>query len=168
MDLSTLEWRRPLYRFLCDEMLFGLGKWLRAAGYDTSLIAISIDDRFIIEHAVRENRLLLTRDKQFLTMDATEKTVVYLKGNSIEVCIHELTEKLKIDWLYRPFSRCLVCNTLLVESSEEDALMQVPPKVRTFVKDFVYCSSCKKVYWDGSHTKKMSEQLHVWQKKQKP
>lgn len=34
-------------KFLCDHMLSRLGKWLRAAGYDTEIIVSSISDHEI-------------------------------------------------------------------------------------------------------------------------
>ena len=49
---------------LCDRMLIRLGRWLRAAGYDTEIAADAIADRLLLDHAIREGRLLLTRDRK--------------------------------------------------------------------------------------------------------
>ncbi len=152
-------------KFLCDEMLAEVGRWLRIAGYDTEIVEKSIVDGEILKRAIAEHRCLLTRDREFLSMHAPEHSLVYLNGNSTEVCISLLNKELKINWLYAPFSRCLACNELLVKPSLEDTLTQVPLDIRETSDDFSYCTGCKKVYWNGSHTQKMLEQLHDWQKK---
>ena len=51
-------------RFLCDEMLRGLGRWLRAAGYDTVIAGGGIPDRALAARCAEEDRVLLTKDRQ--------------------------------------------------------------------------------------------------------
>ena len=55
-------------RFLCDAMLGGLAKWLRAAGYDTYYASEGTDvsDRSLTQKALEERRVLLTSDGGFL------------------------------------------------------------------------------------------------------
>ena len=149
-------------KFLCDQMLAGLGKWLRAAGYDTEIIENSEKDREIHDYALKEQRCLLTRDHHFLQMKMPEKSMIFLNGNSIIDCVRELNRVFDVNWLYQPFSRCLVCNTLL-EKPNDQMLEEIPSKVRSEAKQVWYCSHCKKVFWEGSHTVRMSKQLHLWQ-----
>src|SRR5215208_6379836 len=49
-------------RFLCDAMLGGLAKWLRAAGYDAYYAreGTDVSDRTLTAKALRERRVLLT------------------------------------------------------------------------------------------------------------
>ena len=49
-------------RFICDEMFGSLARWLRIMGHDV-LYLKDIDDDAIIEVANREDRFILTRDK---------------------------------------------------------------------------------------------------------
>lgn len=65
-------------------MCLELGRWLRIAGYDTAIIDNSIEDRKIFEMAVEEERRLLTRDRYFTKLDPERKTVIYLKGESLD------------------------------------------------------------------------------------
>lgn len=132
-------------KFLCDQMCGGLGKWLRIAGYDTLIIETSMPDQKIWQMARDEKRTLLTRDTHFLEMGGDH--VIVLQGNTIEECAEELIHKIGIDWLYAPFSRCLICNNGLTAMSGP----------------YWYCLHCHKMYWDGSHTKRMLQQLHKWQ-----
>ena len=149
-------------KFLCDEMLAGLGRWLRVAGYDTEIVTETILDRDVLMLAKKEKRLLLTRDREFLEMSDAKGVVIYLSVNTIEECAHQLSTLVKINWLYRPFSRCLVCNSLLEKAPENKILEQVPEDIRRQSKLCQYCSRCDKVYWMGSHTKRMLKKLQTW------
>ena len=60
-------------------MLAGLGKWLRAAGYDTKIITEPAEDQEIFQEAIAEKRLLLTRDSHFLQMQP-QNCVIVLKS----------------------------------------------------------------------------------------
>ena len=52
-----------MLRFLCDEMLHGLGRWLRAAGYDTVIADGGLSDRAVAARCTDEHRVLLTKDR---------------------------------------------------------------------------------------------------------
>lgn len=149
-------------KFLCDQMVFNLGEWLRAAGYDTAIIKAPLKDEDLLKLAIHENRLLLTCDKHFLKMKNTN--VIFLKGKSLLEWAAELNEKLKINWLFSPFSRCLICNELLEKADEKIILEKVPLNARLSSKNFWYCKNCKKVYWEGSHTDRMKQQLQKMNK----
>lgn len=151
-------------KFLCDEMLARLGRWLRAAGYDTEIAKQGQSDSEIIERAKLEKRLLLTRDTHFLEM--TKEDLIWLQGNLLEECIAELMLKLPINWLFKPFSRCLVCNRELVRAPPS-SLTHVPERICQEKPMFWHCDVCQKIYWDGSHTKRMLQQLHEFQAIQK-
>ena len=49
---------------LCDEMLKGLGKWLRGAGYDVLVLPDGSSDRELIQMAVEEHRVPITRGRE--------------------------------------------------------------------------------------------------------
>lgn len=148
-------------KFLCDHMLYRLGKWLRAAGYDTEIVMTPISDHKILSHALLTDRRLITRDRHFLQMKAAIPILLYLKSNDFEACIKELNQKIKINWLYAPFSRCLMCNTLL-EQPEPECIEQISFSIRKKKNTFWYCPFCRHIYWEGSHTEHMHHQLQVW------
>lgn len=150
-------------KFICDQMLVHIGKWLRAAGYDTALAEESQSDREILAVALKENRLLLTRDRHFLEMEEGADLVIFLVGNEIEECIQELNRKINIDWTYKPFSRCLICNTVLEQPGPEVNKDELPADVISEAKELWFCPTCKKLYWEGSHTHHMLSQLKQWQ-----
>ncbi|GMR18063.1 MAG: hypothetical protein BMS9Abin33_0464 [Gammaproteobacteria bacterium] len=149
-------------RFYCDEMLKRVGRWLRAAGYDTVITNNELTDREMIRQAVDENRCLITRDRKLAEFRYADEVVLLLESNDMEQCIQELTQRIHINWLYRPFSRCLLCNTELAPA-EANAWQRVPPESRKSADALSICPACDKLYWSGSHTRRMKEKLAGWQ-----
>jgi uncharacterized protein with PIN domain len=145
--------------FLCDEMLQRLGRWLRVAGYDVVIANGGQSDYELLRQAIDEGRLLLTRDREMAKMRRARDTVILLQADSLEACARELAERLPINWQWRPFSRCLQCNTPLTTATAEQrqaAPSDVTPPV-------YYCPTCQQVFWDGSHAQRMREHLARWQ-----
>lgn len=142
-------------------MLQRLGSWLRAAGYDTLIESDGRDDYALLREAIAEHRQLLTRDRKLLEYRRAPGHVILLEGNNLEQCAASLSRQLVMDWQYRPFTRCLVCNT---ELRPADASWQaaVPADVRR-KEGTLYCPTCNKVYWDGSHVRRMRHRLRQWQ-----
>ena len=145
-------------RFLCDGMLTGLGRWLRAAGYDTQVAGNGRPDSGVVTEARAQRRLLLTCDRALAT--GADGGVLLLAGNDLAAWARELTATLGVDWLYRPFTRCLNCNTPLQPAREEQHAA-LPPALRS-VKDVRYCSCCDKLYWEGGHLRQMRQRLREW------
>ena len=148
-------------KFLCDEMLGRLGRWLRAAGYDTLIITGSLSDREVMDIALTQDRWLITRDRHFLQIKEGKDLVVWLHSNHMDDLALELSEKKDINWMYRPFSRCMLCNGVLSIAKEKD-LFQVPEGVVLRGEEVTFCPACRKSYWQGSHTGRMLEKFKQW------
>lgn len=149
-------------KFICDQMLSRIGKWLRAAGHDTAIVTESISDREILERAISEERLLITRDRHFLSMKRGAPLLHYLKSNDFDSCMDELNRQIRIDWLFAPFSRCMICNHLLDKVTDEELLNHIPSKIRHQKNEFWHCSACRQYFWEGTHTQNMRRQLNRW------
>lgn len=145
-------------RFLCDEMLERLGRWLRAAGYDTAIAPSGSDDRTLVEQARAEERWLITRDRHMARFRNGDGRIVLLQANDTAALAAELSERFRIDWLRRPFSRCLDCNTPLQPASPAQ-IERLPPGKQAFAADAWYCPHCDKVLWRGSHVRRMRHTL---------
>lgn len=136
-----------------------LGRWLRAAGYDTGLAINGESDRELFNRARREGRLLLTRDRKLQEYRDADGTVVLLYADTLDAQARELRQRLDIDWLHKPFSRCLVCNTPLRDGAPADAV--IPDDIdRGPLRS---CPGCGRVYWQGSHLWRMRARLEAWQ-----
>lgn len=148
--------------FYCDAMLAGLARWLRAAGHDTCL-ANSEGDTSLLQAAMAQNRILLTRDRDLARRKAPTGRVLLLESERVPEQAHELKRILGVDWLYDPFTRCVVDNTpLRIATGEEIAA--VPAGVRETREHFTVCPTCGRVYWHGDHHRRMRERLLGWQK----
>jgi uncharacterized protein with PIN domain len=154
--------KRFVMKFVCDEMLKRLGRWLRAAGYDTVIKEDGADDRQLLNLALRENRLLITRDAKLIEFRDAPGTVVLLRANNLEDCIRELTQRLKIDWFYRPFSRCMICNNPITVAPAQK-WNELPNSVRSHIRHLYYCPHCDQLFWEGGHVQRMQRKLALWQ-----
>lgn len=144
--------------FLCDEMLQRLGRWLRAAGYDTAIAAAGEDDGELVRQAVAEERWLLTRDREMALLRNGHGRVVWLEQTALTGQIAAVTQRFAIDWLRRPFSRCLECNTPLVPATPAQ-YAQLPALALAVSPEAWYCTRCDKLYWEGSHVRRMRHTL---------
>ena len=149
-------------RLLCDEMLHGLARWLRAAGYDTGIAGHGLADRTVFDLAIREARILLTCDREFLSRRDAERRVVMLPACGLDACVRELRTRLDIDWLRAPFTRCLIDNTPLV-AADREARNTLPPKAQRLPGPVRTCPECARMYWPGSHVRRMRARLTAWQ-----
>ena len=57
------------------------------------------------------------------------------------------------------FTRCLLCNTILDELPRDEARSLLPLKSRDLPGPTRRCPSCGRVYWLGSHARRMRETL---------
>jgi uncharacterized protein with PIN domain len=145
---------------LCDEMLTGIGRWLRAAGYDTAIAAGGASDDDLLARARAEDRVLLTCDRSLAGRGAPG-AVVLLSKEGLDHAAAELRERLQIDWLHAPFSRCLLDNAVLEEATPA-VLGGLPERTRQGVGPITVCPDCGRVYWPGSHVRRMRARLGHW------
>jgi uncharacterized protein with PIN domain len=143
-------------RFLCDEMLLRLARLLRAAGYDTYLAHDGQGDAELLEIARAENRVLVTRDKKLAA--AAHPRAVVVEGRGAHAEAEHLAGLLPIDWTLAPFTRCLVDNAPLREAAP-DEVARMPAQSRARPGPFRACPACGRLYWPGSHVKRLGERL---------
>lgn len=148
-------------KFLCDEMLQRVGRWLRAAGYDTRIANPGTSDRELLQLALEEGRWLITRDRKLTEHRHAVDAVMLLRGNTVDQCIRELRSRLAIDLDYQPFSRCLRCNSPL-EPARAEHLHEMPIRARALSASARHCPHCQQLYWAGSHVRRMRERLRTW------
>lgn len=148
-------------RFLCDRMLERLGRYLRAAGYDTAFAESGETDGMSIGRIEREDRILLTCDRELAKRANAHGTAILLPGNGLDAAAHALGKQLAIDWLSAPFSRCLVDNTRVVPAGPEDRA-RLPPSARRIGDNVMLCPECGRIYWPGSHVRRMEGRLRRW------
>lgn len=152
-------------RFLLDGMLGRLARWLRILGYDTEYRS-DLSDNELLTAAAKENRILLTRDKN-LNRKAMLNNIEshLLESVSLTDWLASLKRRYDMDLkLDKIKPRCSLCNGLLNEASSEIALDTLPAGVRAKHSRHWSCPGCLKVYWRGSHWENMSELLQSVEK----
>ncbi len=148
-------------KFLVDGMLGKLAKWLRLMGHDTKYSIFP--DKTLINEAIKEKRILLTSDIALYREAVARGVEAYLvKGKNEIERIAELAKKfnLKIE-VNVESSRCPLCGSLLKKVEKTLVKEKVPSQTFNFYNDFWVCinQKCGKIYWQGSHWKKINEVL---------
>ncbi len=142
-------------------MLGTLARYLRFMGYDTmsanSLVPGSArEDTLLLDIAARDNRLLLTRDRELARRGG--ERALYIVSEDIVDQIRQIADLGLIEPRIR-MSRCSVCNTRLRpatarEIQEADYAPRSEQRMR-----FSWCPACKRLYWMGSHSDRIEERL---------
>jgi len=145
--------------FVVDSMLGALARYLRIMGYDTAYQTHYTDQR--IQELVGEGRVLLTRSRERAAR--YEDSIIVdrdLVRDQLEVV--DRTVRLTRDHAGY-FSRCIRCNSPLEKAEEEVAREQVPDYVFTTQRDrIMFCPSCRRFYWPGTHRERMAAILRDW------
>lgn len=151
----------PSVRFLCDAMLGGLAKWLRAAGYDTYYAreGTDVSDATLTRKALEESRVLLTSDGGFLERKLVrDGSVGFLKVPHLPL-EDQLRLVVEHFGLVRLESRCMECNGVLDIVSREAVAGRVPPGVIRDHDTFFLCQDCGRAFWHGSHWQRICARL---------
>jgi uncharacterized protein len=143
-------------KFLVDYMLGKLARYLRMLGVDTVYFTKS-DLAGLIEKASHEKRIILSRNTKLKRIDGLLNFVFInddLPDKQLREVLRYFNIHISADLL---FTRCLTCNQKLVVANHEEARRKVPPYIFETNIKFFLCSQCKKIYWEGTHLKKMKE-----------
>lgn len=148
-------------KFLCDAMLGGLAKWLRAAGYDTYYAREGTDtsDRSLTQKALEEGRALLTGDRGFLERKPVRDgrvALLVVPHMPVEDQLRLVARSFGLKWLQ---SRCMERNRELDVAPLEAVSDQVPPGVIRAYEKFFRCLGCGRVFWHGSHWERIGGRL---------
>ncbi|BBJ00395.1 hypothetical protein FGKAn22_20870 [Ferrigenium kumadai] len=149
-------------RFLCDEMLGRLCRYLRAAGYDALLANGGHLDREWLQQCHEEGRYFLTQDTLVSEHKAARDIALILPQGDIDQLAVWLGAHFHLDWLNHAFTRCLVDNTPLLPA-DAATLKRVPADALRPGEPLSHCPMCGRVYWRGSHYKRMHARLARWQ-----
>jgi uncharacterized protein with PIN domain len=141
-------------RFALDGHLGKLARYLRLLGFDAAHRP-QADDEALARAAAGEDRILLTRD-----LDLLKRRVVRrgyrVRSTRPRAQLAEVVRQFSLTDRCRPFTRCLVCGEQLAPVSPGEAAGRVPPGVAARHHAFRACPGCGRVYWPGSHHRRLS------------
>jgi uncharacterized protein with PIN domain len=140
-------------RFVLDTHLGRLAGYLRMLGFDTLYRNDSTDEQ-LARTSSEEHRILLTRDRGLLKR-STVTHGYYIREVSPRRLLAEVVCRFDLAGSAKPFTRCLVCNEILREVPKEDVASRMPPLSRAHYHRIRECPGCRRVYWDGSHYRRM-------------
>lgn len=157
------EGEERIMKFLCDQMLGTLARWLRLLGFDTFYATVEMKDDELLQIAKKENRILITRDKELILRAKNQNIrVTMIDSTDLEKQLIKVLQKNKaIIHESKVLSRCSCCNTPLTEISKQNVKNRVPPKIFEKHNTFWHCSTCNKIYWMGSHYDKIMEKIQT-------
>lgn len=147
-------------RFIVDVNVGRLATWLRALGYDT-LFPPHMEDNDLIRVALREGRILVTKDGGFAerhVVTTGKLKVVVVRNDDFKSQLGHVVRTLGLDGR-EEFSRCMRCNELLAVLPRELAKQRVPAYVYETHSEFMECRECNRVYWRGTHWGNMRREL---------
>jgi uncharacterized protein with PIN domain len=140
-------------RFIADVHLGGLAHLLRMCGFDT-LYETNFDDSEIAAIAANQGRIVLTRDRELLKRrEITHGCYVHMLKSTQQ--LREIFERLDLVRNMRPFTLCLYCNAPLHVIDKALVQQRIPPAVREHYERFSTCDVCQRVFWEGSHWRRM-------------
>ncbi len=145
-------------KFIVEDNVGKLAKWLRMAGFDASLFT-GADDDALIATAQEENRILLTRDRRIMKRRVIARGLIraiLIESDQFSVQVRQVLSTLGLDKSkFHPFTVCLECNQRLEPRAKEAIRDRVPPYVYVTQEHFAECPSCGRIYWHGTHWQAM-------------
>ena len=140
-------------KFVLDVNLGRLAGYLRMLGFDAQY-RNSASDPELVETSVTEHRILLTRDRALLMHSAVTRGY-WLRATDSRLQVAEILDRFDLAGGLRPFTRCMACNTLLRPTRPNEARRRLPERTAQRYDDFLECPGCRRMYWQGSHWRRM-------------
>lgn len=138
-------------KFLCDIMLGRLARYLRILGLDTIHVK---NTGSLTPYKNRDDVLFLTKRKKIMGF----KNTVLIRSDKARDQLREIKDIIGpyLDEK-RYMTRCILCNVELEDVKKEEVEGLVPEFVYHTYKEFKRCPSCKRLYWEGTHTQYMEK-----------
>lgn len=143
--------------FVLDAHLGKLTARLRMLGFNC-LYKNDYQDPDLVEIAVSQGRILLTRDRRLLMRKGVSRGYC-LRSLDPKEQMNEIISRFKLSGEITPFRRCMRCNHLLEPVEKEQIIDRLEPLTRKYFNDFRICPACQQVYWKGSHYRAMLETI---------
>ena len=150
-------------RWLADEMVGRLARYLRFVGCDTEY-ARGLSDPEILERARREDRIILTRDRRLAEL--ADRSLLLTSPDlpaqwrAVRAAFPEVAEQVRPE-------RCTDCNGRLrayLPPAGSDRDPGVPWDRIDQGLALFRCEACGHLYWEGSHTAGINARLAEWSK----
>lgn len=149
-------------KFVVDVNLGRLARYLRLLGLDC-LYCNKFADATIAEISSTTQRTVLTRDRKLLQ----RKIIIYgyfVRAENPKTQVKEVLSKFNLYPLLKPLTRCTYCNGKLIDSKKHNIVHRLKPLTQKYYDKFLICSECSRIYWQGSHCKRISRLINEFSK----
>ena len=157
LDISDIQHLRPeplrQPKFICDVHLGRLARYLRMMGFNV-YYKNDLSDEEIVKISLMDRRAILTKDRGILKRNKVTHGY-FVRNTKVEEQTKEILKRFDLQKGINEFTRCLECNSDLMKITREKIVLDLPPKVNQLQEEFYKCPGCGKLYWKGSHHKKM-------------
>ena len=143
-------------KFIVDNMLGKLAKWLRFLGYDTLYPKI-LNDKQLAQLSLAEDRVILTRDKELATKKDIK--ILYIISEQLDGQLKQVIKEFDLKLGDYAFTRCPECNYMLKKIEKADIEDKLPLGVVEHQNVFWVCNNCEQYYWQGTHFYKIKDKL---------
>ena len=145
-------------RFVCDDNLGKLAKYLRILGFDT-LFQENISDPELMRLAASQERFLLTRDHHLIQFSHPYGILLLDDDDSLgQLAMTIISLGLIIDPELL-FQRCSRCNEIALPVDMDRVKNQIFPFILRTQNEISRCPSCGRFYWKGSHYTRLLRQM---------
>ncbi len=140
-------------KFVVDTHLGKLARYLRLLGFDT-VYGNTLEDNEIIRISQNDNRIIITRDKGILKTNSVTHGY-YVRSQKPKEQLNEVIRRFHLELSVKPFTVCSVCNGEIVNIAKDKISGQLKSLTKKHYNRFFMCRECKKIYWEGSHYKRI-------------
>jgi uncharacterized protein with PIN domain len=137
-------------RFIADVMLGRLARLMRFHGYDVEYDRAARDSDLL---RMAPRRMLLTKDRG-LAASGKRRNVYLVQSIGGEKQLEEIRRKFPQS---SNSTRCLICNHAIRKVRPDKIRHLVPPFVYEHHSQFYRCPKCHRIYWKGTHFRRMSQ-----------
>jgi uncharacterized protein with PIN domain len=154
IDVTLLAQLRPPLshppRFILDNHLGRLARYLRLLGFDALYPDNHWDDEDLARMAQAEDRVMLTRDRGLLMRNVITHGYCLRTKNTLKQ-LTAVLHRFNLHDAIQPWQRCLRCNGNLEPVEKEKIQDRLEPKTKLYYHEFRICQDCEQIYWKGSH-----------------
>lgn len=97
-----------------------------------------------------DERIVLTRDRALL-----QRKIItfgyFVRATNPKTQVQEVLKRFNLFHLIAPFVRCTRCNGKLKKTEKQKIEHRLEPLTKQFYNDFMVCTKCSQIYWQGSH-----------------
>jgi len=137
--------------FTAAPSLGRLCRWLRTLGFDCVYLHQEAPAQLDRSCA---GRIYLTRH-----IDPEQRHVIFIGQDKVFDQLRVMDILISLKHRSNPLSRCIHCNTALIDSNRCAAGREVPEHILQSHDRFTTCPSCGRIYWPGTHVDRMKERI---------